>query len=146
MHASGTPLENAGVAIPHIRKRAKGGEDAFFVASTSPVAACGVADGVGGWAAENVDPRLYPTVRSQEQNEIRPMRKIAMLPTCYITICAHSTCLRPGSGGKPGLRIVASKCCCRDIGIANPQASSVLLLSICSVAVDMPETSGTWAV
>ena len=41
--------------IPHIEKREKGGEDAW---SASPNLLA-VADGVGGWAAYNVDPGLF---------------------------------------------------------------------------------------
>lgn len=52
-------LAAAGASIPHPAKAATGGEDAFFV-STTGRGAFGVADGVGGWAAEGVDPALYP--------------------------------------------------------------------------------------
>lgn len=52
-------LASAGASIPHPAKAATGGEDAFFV-STRGRGAVGVADGVGGWAAEGVDPSLYP--------------------------------------------------------------------------------------
>ncbi|KAL4419034.1 hypothetical protein ABPG77_010021 [Micractinium sp. CCAP 211/92] len=52
-------LAAAGASIPHPAKAAAGGEDAFFV-STTGRCAFGVADGVGGWAAEGVDPALYP--------------------------------------------------------------------------------------
>lgn len=37
---------------------ATGGEDAFFV-SNAGCGALGVADGVGGWADQDVDPRHY---------------------------------------------------------------------------------------
>lgn len=37
-----------------------GGEDAFFVSSKGH-GAFGVADGVGAWAEEGVDPSKYPT-------------------------------------------------------------------------------------
>ncbi|CDW72503.1 serine threonine family 2c [Stylonychia lemnae] len=47
---------NAGVyVLPHIQKRHKGGEDAAVL--TDRVLA--VADGVGGWAENNVDPAKY---------------------------------------------------------------------------------------
>lgn len=36
----------------------KGGEDAFFVSSAG-LGGFGVADGVGGWAADGIDPALY---------------------------------------------------------------------------------------
>ena len=41
--------------IPHDKKRAKGGEDAFLASSDLLV----VADGVGGWASKGVDPALF---------------------------------------------------------------------------------------
>jgi len=43
--------------IPHPAKRAKGGEDAFFI--SQDMRAVGVADGVGGWGDIGVDPALY---------------------------------------------------------------------------------------
>ncbi|BBN11828.1 protein phosphatase PTC7 [Marchantia polymorpha subsp. ruderalis] len=44
--------------IPHPEKVAKGGEDAYFT-SNYKGGVLGVADGVSGWAAENVDPALF---------------------------------------------------------------------------------------
>jgi len=41
--------------LPHIQKRHKGGEDAAVL--TDRLLA--VADGVGGWAENNVDPANY---------------------------------------------------------------------------------------
>lgn len=41
--------------IPHPEKAYKGGEDAMFVSDNVLV----VADGVGGWADQGVDPGLY---------------------------------------------------------------------------------------
>ncbi|GAB4817901.1 hypothetical protein N2152v2_004947 [Parachlorella kessleri] len=52
-------LVAAGCMIPHPDKAETGGEDAFFV-SREGCGAMGVADGVGGWAAEGIDPALYP--------------------------------------------------------------------------------------
>ncbi|XP_057954258.1 probable protein phosphatase 2C 26 isoform X2 [Malania oleifera] len=45
--------------IPHPRKVERGGEDAFFVSSYNG-GVIAVADGVSGWAEENVDPALFP--------------------------------------------------------------------------------------
>ncbi|KAM5583088.1 putative protein phosphatase 2C 26 [Rosa sericea] len=45
--------------IPHPSKVEKGGEDAFFV-STHNGGVIAVADGVSGWAEQNVDPSLFP--------------------------------------------------------------------------------------
>jgi protein phosphatase PTC7 len=41
--------------VPHPSKRDKGGEDAFVAAHDLMV----VADGVGGWARQGVDPGLF---------------------------------------------------------------------------------------
>jgi hypothetical protein len=57
--APGQRLVAAGISLPHAAKAATGGEDAFFV-SLCGRGAVGVADGVGGWAAQGVDPSLYP--------------------------------------------------------------------------------------
>jgi len=43
--------------IPHPAKRAKGGEDAYFI--SDDMKSIGVADGVGGWGDIGVDPALY---------------------------------------------------------------------------------------
>lgn len=47
--------KRAACAIPHPQKAHRGGEDAFF----SHPNGIGVADGVGGYARENVNPALY---------------------------------------------------------------------------------------
>ena len=48
----------AGAVLPHPDKAETGGEDAFFVSSHGQ-GAFGVADGVGGWNMEGVDPSRY---------------------------------------------------------------------------------------
>eukprot|EP00252_Welwitschia_mirabilis_P024033 TRINITY_DN6972_c0_g1_i4.p1 TRINITY_DN6972_c0_g1~~TRINITY_DN6972_c0_g1_i4.p1 ORF type:complete len:326 (-),score=74.65 TRINITY_DN6972_c0_g1_i4:307-1284(-) len=45
--------------IPHPRKVAKGGEDAIFV-NTANGGVLAVADGVSGWAEEDIDPAVFP--------------------------------------------------------------------------------------
>ncbi|KAM1099265.1 hypothetical protein TB2_005766 [Malus domestica] len=45
--------------IPHPNKVGKGGEDAFFVSSYNG-GVLAVADGVSGWAEQDVDPSLFP--------------------------------------------------------------------------------------
>lgn len=45
--------------IPHPKKVEKGGEDAFFVSNYNG-GVIAVADGVSGWAEEDVDPSLFP--------------------------------------------------------------------------------------
>jgi len=42
---------------PHPDKKEKGGEDAYFISKDTN--AIGVADGVGGWVDEGVDPAIY---------------------------------------------------------------------------------------
>lgn len=44
--------------IPHPLKVAKGGEDAFFIGTHEGNLALGVADGVGGWGHQGIDPSL----------------------------------------------------------------------------------------
>lgn len=41
--------------IPHPQKVAKGGEDAYYISSSLLI----VADGVGGWNNQGIDPGLY---------------------------------------------------------------------------------------
>eukprot|EP00741_Cyanophora_paradoxa_P019185 tig00021123_g18521.t2 len=43
--------------IPHPEKAYRGGEDAFFICDDT--SAVGVADGVGGWATQGIDPGLF---------------------------------------------------------------------------------------
>ena len=42
---------------PHAAKIAKGGEDAFSISSDNRLLS--VADGVGGWANQGIDPGFY---------------------------------------------------------------------------------------
>lgn len=51
-HSAGRPgliLHSGAAMLPHPEKMARGGEDAYFIASHQ--AAVGVADGVGGWVS-----------------------------------------------------------------------------------------------
>ena len=41
--------------LPHIQKRSKGGEDAAVITDRM----LAVADGVGGWAENNIDPARF---------------------------------------------------------------------------------------
>ncbi|OAY66805.1 putative protein phosphatase 2C 26, partial [Ananas comosus] len=45
--------------IPHPKKAETGGEDAFFVSSFNG-GVLAIADGVSGWAEQNVNPALFP--------------------------------------------------------------------------------------
>jgi protein phosphatase PTC7 len=51
-----TQLVAAAASIPHPAKVEKGGEDAFFVLETKAI---GIADGVGSWGRDGVDPAAY---------------------------------------------------------------------------------------
>lgn len=51
-------LYSASAYIPHPDKAHRGGEDAFFY-TTPSLSAIGVADGVGGWARNNVNPKDF---------------------------------------------------------------------------------------
>jgi protein phosphatase PTC7 len=45
-----------GVCIPHPAKADKGGEDAYFILAKQAI---GVADGVGSWGRDGIDPAAY---------------------------------------------------------------------------------------
>lgn len=51
-------LYSAGANIPHPDKAKRGGEDAYFV-SLPETSAVGVADGVGGWANQGINPKDF---------------------------------------------------------------------------------------
>jgi protein phosphatase PTC7 len=51
-------LTAGGVSLPHPSKAQTGGEDAFFVTAAG-CGALGVADGVGSWSKDGVDPAAY---------------------------------------------------------------------------------------
>mmetsp|Transcript_32541 Transcript_32541/g.50661 ORF Transcript_32541/g.50661 Transcript_32541/m.50661 type:complete len:261 (-) Transcript_32541:708-1490(-) len=62
-HSRGLRLESCAAMIPHPKKAR--GEDAYFTlpdpeANASEVQAAGVADGVGSWREDGVDPGEYP--------------------------------------------------------------------------------------
>ena len=59
-----------GENLPHPDKTAKGGEDAWFarVSAANGGGALGVADGVGGFNDQGVDPGLYARVLSYDTN------------------------------------------------------------------------------
>lgn len=50
-------VARAACAIPHPEKAARGGEDGFFMSRDGRV--LGVADGVGGWAEQGVNPAFF---------------------------------------------------------------------------------------
>jgi protein phosphatase PTC7 len=51
-------IYSAGAYIPHPEKAHRGGEDAFFY-TTPSLSAIGVADGVGGWANQGINPKDF---------------------------------------------------------------------------------------
>ena len=63
----------AGVVLPHPDKTDTGGEDAFFVSSHGR-GAFGVADGVGGWNLEGVDPSRYSRSAAYTQPHVRRLK------------------------------------------------------------------------
>ncbi|GAB4813840.1 hypothetical protein N2152v2_000886 [Parachlorella kessleri] len=85
-------LVAAGTSIPHPAKAESGGEDAFFV-SGQGLGAVGVADGVGGWALEGINPALYPR-QLLEQCEEGLAQHEEPLP---VLLHAHDRAHAPGS-------------------------------------------------
>jgi len=43
--------------LPHVKKKAKGGEDAYVISPDLSMVA--MADGVGGWNRKGIDPALF---------------------------------------------------------------------------------------
>jgi serine/threonine protein phosphatase PrpC len=64
----GGQLVSGAYAIPHPAKRATGGEDAFFISQHQKI--IGVADGVGGWAEENIDAGVWARALMNEAKKI----------------------------------------------------------------------------
>lgn len=54
----GLSLYAFGANIPHPSKAHRGGEDSFFI-SLPGLSAIGVADGVGGWANQGINPKAF---------------------------------------------------------------------------------------
>ena len=50
-------LLSSGTMLPHIKKKAKGGEDAYVISPDLSMVA--MADGVGGWNRKGIDPALF---------------------------------------------------------------------------------------
>eukprot|EP00873_Tetraselmis_striata_P021380 jgi/Tetstr1/441644/TSEL_029869.t1 len=94
-------LQCAGFSVPHPSKVEKGGEDAFFAspveADSAPLflGAIGVADGVGGWSEDGVDPAAY--ARTLMQNcELAASPPAALTPQ-EVMDDAHLLTELPGS-------------------------------------------------
>lgn len=54
--------------IPHPAKAHKGGEDAYSISEDNTLLT--VADGVGGWAEQGVDPAKYSRALCKYMNEL----------------------------------------------------------------------------
>lgn len=107
--------------IPHPDKVEKGGEDAFFFQThEDPVVLC-VADGVGGWASDGIDPSLYSREFVKHAQEAVETSEIAMADPRSILQTAYEKTLSPGAttaivatlGGQRKLRIA----CLGDSGL-----------------------------
>jgi protein phosphatase PTC7 len=107
---------------PHPAKVAKGGEDAYFVSNFGG-GVLGIADGVGGWAEQNVDPALYSkelmahaeAAVSSEEMEYNAQMLLAKAhaatssigaATAIVAILERSGILHVASLGDCGLRIL----------------------------------------
>lgn len=113
----GVRLTVAGVSIPHPRKVATGGEDAFFASSKD--GAFGIADGVGGWKHEGIDPSLYPRklIASCNAGAATHADPLMILKQAYAEAHAPGSCtvalarldgdvLRVASLGDCGIKVV----------------------------------------
>ena len=81
---------SAGIVLPHPDKTETGGEDAFFVSSHGR-GAFGVADGVGGWNLEGVDPSRYSRSASYQSSSCffpshRSQHQPLTCSTCHLRV------------------------------------------------------------
>lgn len=81
-------LNTGGFIIPHPQKVAKGGEDAFYIATNQR--SFGVADGVGGWVCISFNIMLYITFLLPRYSTAYPREYIAS-PTlfCVLHVLMH---------------------------------------------------------
>lgn len=81
-------LNTGGFIIPHPQKVAKGGEDAFYIATNQR--SFGVADGVGGWVCTSFNIMLYITFLLPRYSSSYPRDYIAS-PTLFLfSACSHA--------------------------------------------------------
>jgi protein phosphatase PTC7 len=79
-------IYSAGAYIPHPDKAYRGGEDAFFY-TTPSLSAIGVADGVGGWAQQKINPKDFAddlmeyTMMAIEDGETDPAQALDLAYT-----------------------------------------------------------------
>ena len=99
-------IYSAGAYIPHPEKAYRGGEDAFFY-TTPSLSAIGVADGVGGWARQKINPKLFAddlmehTMKAIEDGEKDPVNALdhayskveqeSALITLFVVYCLRVT-------------------------------------------------------
>eukprot|EP00892_Ulva_mutabilis_P007620 jgi/Ulvmu1/522/UM001_0530.1 len=114
-------LLSSGHCIPHPAKRERGGEDAHFVLGSYAI---GVADGVGGWSKNGVDPGEYSrelmrqTAQALRRDRRRSMSCIDALTAAHDVVNVPGTCtaivarmldeshLEVANLGDSGLRII----------------------------------------
>lgn len=93
-------LVASGHIIPHLAKRLRGGEDAYFV-STAGLGGMGVADGVGSWAQEGVDPARYPRILigyvaralNKSEGAISPKKALAYAQKQAVVLGSCTICI-----------------------------------------------------
>ena len=98
-------LTSAAAYEPHPEKKATGGEDASFVGADG--LSVGVADGVGGWAEENIDAGVYARLlMSQAQSALQQAEPLPAIPgrpeepqtePLRVLVQAHARTRVPGS-------------------------------------------------
>jgi len=89
----------AGHSIPHVEKADKEGEDAFFVSSVRD-GVIGLADGVGSWTKEGIDPSMYSKGLMKEakkaveiQKKLFNAKESMMIAQNKNTVIGSSTCI-----------------------------------------------------
>ena len=114
--ASELSLCARGENLPHPDKTVKGGEDAWFarVARASDGGACGVADGVGGFNDQGVDPGLYARVLAYEALGAME-RDEATTPREAMTEAQRRTKL-PGAATMCVVRLDGDRLTCANVG------------------------------
>lgn len=77
----------AGHSIPHLEKMDKQGEDAFFI-SAARNGVMGLADGVGSWSKDGIDPSMYSKGLMKEAKRAVEIKSHS-LPLLYITLVSR---------------------------------------------------------
>lgn len=88
-------LQACGHCIPHPAKLERGGEDAHFILGSYAI---GVADGVGGWSKNGVDPGEYSrelmrqTAQALRRDSTRSMSCVDALTAAHDAVRMPGTC------------------------------------------------------